>query len=109
MCAAALGAHGRRLFSDHSLTALVTVVSRDPVSPPQLAADAPVADVVGPVEIGLLHPLGDQTDLAFPDSLDCGLNEFIHLDEPLLLDQRLNGSAASVMGSYVVSIVLDAD
>ena len=109
VCAAAFRAHGRSLFGDNCLAALVTVIRRDPVAPPELAADAPVADVVGPIEIGLLHPLGDQTDIALFDSFDCRLDKLVHLNEPLLFDQRLNGSSASVMGSYVVSVVFNAD
>ena len=109
VCAAALRANDRRLFGDDCLTALVAVICGDPVAPPELAADAPVADVVGPVEIGLLHPLRDQTDFALFDRLDSRLDQLVHLHKPLLLDQGLNGSAASVMGPYVVSVVLNAD
>ena len=109
MRAAALRADGRLFFGDDDLAALIAVISGNSVAPPELTADAPVADVVRPVEVGLLHALGDQLDIALFDALDGGLNELVHLDEPLLLDQRLDGRAASVMCADIVAVVFNAD
>ena len=43
---------------------MVAVPHRDTVSPPKLAADAPVADVLQPVEIDPGKPLRDDADVA---------------------------------------------
>ena len=102
----ALFGHGGR---NDNFSALVAVIGGDPVAPPELAADAPVADIVGPVEIDLLHPLGDELDITLFDSLDGGLDQLVHLDEPLFFDQGLDSRAAAVMGSDIVGIVLDTD
>ena len=109
MCASALGAHCRHFLGHDCLAALVAVIRGNAVSPPQLAADAPVADIVSPVEVGLLHSRRDQLDVAFLDALDGGLDQLVHLDEPLLLDQRLDCRAAAVVCADVVAVVLDAD
>ncbi len=77
--------------------------------PPQLAADAPVADIVRPVEIALLHALRHQTDVPVLHRFHGGLNQLLHLHEPLLFHQRLYGRAAAVMGAHVVGIVLNLD
>ena len=75
--------------------------------PPELAADAPVADIVCPVVVDLIHALRDQLDLAFLHCLHRRFNQLVHLHEPLFLNHRLNGRLTAVMGAYVVGIVLD--
>ena len=47
--AAALGAFGRVFARHNGLAAVIAVPHRDAVPPPQLPADAPVADVLQPV------------------------------------------------------------
>ncbi len=107
--ASALRAPLRRLLGDNGLAAVIAVPRGDPVPPPELTRDAPVLDVVGPVEVGLLHGIRDELDIAVLHRPDGRLNEVIHLHEPLFLHHRFDGRAAAVMGSYVVGEVLDAD
>ena len=107
MRASALGTGCGHLGRNHGLPALVAVVGRNPVSPPQLAADAPVADIVRPVEIDLLQTFGNQFHLTVFHRFHRGLDEFFHLYEPLLLYQRFHGCLAAVMGAYIVGIFLD--
>ena len=57
MAAAALGAFLRYRFCHHDLAALITVIRRDPVSPPELTGDAPVADALQPVQVGFVKAL----------------------------------------------------
>ena len=103
----ALRTHAGRFLRHHNLPALVAVVSRNPVPPPELAADAPVADVIRPVVINLVHAFRDEPDLAFLHRLHRRFDQFVHLYEPLFLDHRLDGRLTAVMGAYVVGIVLD--
>ncbi len=77
------------------------------MAPPELTADAPVADVVGPVEVGLFHAGRDQLDVTVLDAFHSGLNELVHADEPLGLDHGLDSGAAAVMGTHVVGIIFD--
>ena len=100
MRAAALRTYGRCFLGNHDFLTVITVISRNSVSPP-------VPDIVGPVEVGLLHTLGNQLDLAVLYSLYGGPYQFIHLHEPLLLYQRLNGGLTAVMGTYIVGVILD--
>ena len=41
----------------HNLAALVTVIRRDPMPPPDLPGDTPVADILKPVQIDLVESL----------------------------------------------------
>ena len=56
--ARALGADGGSLAGHDGLAAGLAVVGGDPVAPPELAADAPVPDVLHPVHVGLGPALG---------------------------------------------------
>ena len=78
------------------------------MAPPELSGNAPVADVVRPVEINLVHALRNQADVPVLHAFYGRLDQLAHLHEPLLLDQRLHRGLAAVMGSHVVGIVLDA-
>ena len=66
----ALRAALRCLGPDHHLTAVLTVVSRDTVSPPELTGDTPVLDILKPVKIGLTVVLRNELELAGLDGLD---------------------------------------
>ena len=106
MFTAAFRAYARHFLCYHNFPAFIAIVSRNPMSPPKLAADAPVSDVVRPVKICLLHPFGNQLDFPVLYCLHCRFDEFIHLYKPLLFNQWLNGCLAAVMGAYIVGIVL---
>ena len=78
------------------------------MSPPQLTADTPVADVIRPVEIVLLHTLGDQLDLTIFHCFSCRFDQFIHLNEPLVFYHRLDGGLTTVMCTDIVAVILNA-
>ncbi|KAF5036847.1 hypothetical protein DSECCO2_570890 [anaerobic digester metagenome] len=88
---------GRRVLTGHDdLAAVPAGPDRDAVAPPQLARDAPVADVVQPVEVGLV-PLGRPDGRAAvlhrgPRLLGQGLDGH----EPLLGHEGLDGRLAAV-------------
>ena len=80
------------------LTTFVTVPYRDSVSPPQLAADAPVANVLQPVKVDLGKALRDDPDPAIRYRIDCWNCQGRYADEPLLAGPRFdNGVAAAAM------------
>ena len=105
MGSAALGADGRHLTVYHDLTAVVAVVSRNPVSPPELTGNTPVADILQPVQIRLVEALRHKGQISVFNSLDSRLCHLLHLYEPLLLDHGLNGGATAVVGSYIMDMV----
>ena len=76
------------------------------MSPPELSGDAPVADVVRPVKIGLLHALRQQLDISVLHCLHCRFDQLIHLYKPLLLHHRLYRRTAAVVCSYIMRVRL---
>ena len=77
--------------------------------PPELAADAPVLDVVHPVEIRLRPVLRYELDLASLDGLDCGLRQRVDLHVPLIgqvgLDNRVRAIAARDLDRIVLDLL----
>ena len=53
MCASTFRAFFRHFSCNDNFTALITVVSRDSVSPPELTGNAPITDIFQPVQICL--------------------------------------------------------
>ena len=107
--AAALGANlgGVGSFRHHDLPAVFAVVCRDPVSPPELTGDTPVADIFQPVQVNLVKPLGHEGQFSLLDGLHGRLCQFLHGHKPLGLYHGLHGGLAAVMGSHVVHVLLD--
>ncbi len=111
---------------DGHLAAGVAVPDGDAVAPPDLAADAPVADVLQPVAVHAQVAFGNDLDLgglaggvrpALVDGPEgiagqraagsaVGLR---HRHEPLLADQRLDNGAAAVAGADRVRVWLFLD
>src|SRR5260370_21486743 len=69
---------------------------RNPMPPPQLARDAPIVDVVHPVQVNLTIVLRRDGDLAALYDLNRALRQRLDLDEPLRRKSRLNDRAAAV-------------
>ena len=104
MCASTLRAFAWCFLGNYHFSALIAVISRNPVSPPELSGNTPVTDIVCPVKVGLFHTLRKQCDLIVFDCIDCRLDQFIHFYEPLLLDHRLYGRMTTVMCSDIMGM-----
>ncbi len=87
--------------------AVLVVPDRDLVSPPELAADAPVAHVLEPVEVDLRPALRAEAQRPGLHRPDRRSGERLHLDEPLLADERLDDALAAVGDGDVVLVGLD--
>ena len=98
----ALRAALRCLGPDHHLTAVLTVVGRDTVSPPELTGDTPVLDILKPVKIGLTVVLRNELELAGLDGLDRRLRHLLHTYEPLRLDHWLDRGTTAVVGTDIM-------
>ena len=109
MRAAALRAAFRHLVRNYNFTAIIAVVRGNPMSPPQLTGNAPVADILHPVQIDLGIALRIELKLTGLDRFDRGLGKLVHLDEPLRLDHRLDRRMAAVMRTDVVLMRLHTD
>mmetsp|Transcript_7717 Transcript_7717/g.25581 ORF Transcript_7717/g.25581 Transcript_7717/m.25581 type:complete len:476 (-) Transcript_7717:15-1442(-) len=77
------------------------VPNRDAVAPPQLARDAPVLDVFEPVVPRPFEARRHNLHLARLHRLERGLRERLHLDEPLLRNERLNHLAAALAAGHL--------
>src|SRR5439155_25683031 len=95
LAAAALTA-GLRLVNRGEGVTVGAVVDGDPVAQPDLAADAPVPYVPQPVQVGALVALGVPAHLPALAGRDRAGRQLVHLQEPLLGDQRLDHRAAAV-------------
>ena len=107
--AAALFALGGIFTADVDVAALVAVPRGDLMTPPQLAGDAPVVDVLHPVDIRLGEALGHELDGAVLHHADGFLGQRRHLHEPLGRDQRLHVVVAAVAGAHIVAVRLRLD
>ena len=105
MLASAFRANLRCCLGYNDLTAVITVVSRYPMSPPELSGNTPVTDILQPVQVNLVKTLRNKGQIAIFDRFDGRLCHLFHLHEPLLFDHRLYGSAAAVMSSYIMNMV----
>ncbi len=81
---------------------------RDLVTPPQLAGDAPGADVLHPVHVDARVVLGPEANLAGPHHVDGGLGQLLHPHEPLERDQRLDPLARALRERHLVRVGLGA-
>ncbi len=100
--AAALGS----VLGDDRLVAGVAVPDRDLVSPPELARDAPGADLLEPVEVDAGPLVGLDVDLVGFDDGHRRAGELVHAAEPLQRDQRLDPLAGAVREGHRVRVGL---
>ena len=91
------------LLYDH-FSAVITVVSRDPVAPPELAADTPVSDIREPVLICLYIIIRYELQVTLSACLKSCFAHLFHADEPLRLYHRLDSCVTPVMCSDCVSM-----
>ena len=104
MGAAAFGACSGIFLCNDQFFAVRTVISRYPVSPPELTGNTPVTDIVSPVKIYFLHPLRQQGNVPVFHCLYSRLNQFVHFYKPLLFYHRLHCGSAAVMGSHIMGM-----
>ena len=107
MCASAFWTLARILDGYDHLATVITIPCRNTVSPPELAADTPVTDIIGPVEVCLVHTLWKKLDLTVLYTFNCRFDHLIHLYEPLLLNHWLNSCVTSVVYTYIMRMWYD--
>ena len=107
MCTSTLRTLAWHLSCHYNLAALVTVVRRNPVSPPDLSGNTPVADILQPVQINLIKTLRNKFQFSRLNRIDCRFCQLLHLHKPLLFYHWLYRGMAPVMGSYIMRVWLD--
>ena len=75
--------------------------------PPKLPGNAPVPDVVRPIEIRLFHALWKEPHFSVLHALNGRLYQLVHFHEPLLLHHRLHRRAAAVVRPHVMGMRRD--
>ena len=106
---AALRAHLDIFLGDRHFTAVITVICRNLMTPPQLTGDTPVMNVLHPAHIGLAEAIRNELDLAVLHDAHCVLSQRRHLDKPLCRGNRLYRRTAAVAGADIVGVVFNLD
>ena len=83
------------------------VVSGNAVTPPELAGDAPVADILHPAQVAVLEVLRNILQLTALYNVDSRLCKGRHFHEPLLRAARLNYGVAALACAYVVNVLFN--
>ena len=104
--AEAVALPGLRLAPSHVDAAVRGVPGRDAMAPPDLAADAPVLDVVHPLEVDPGPVLGHETHRPGLDGADGGLGERGGPHEPLRGEARLHHRAGPLAARDLVAVRL---
>ena len=102
MSTSALRTFFRHSPSYYKLPALITVICRDSVSPPDLSGNTPVTDILQPVQVNLVKSFRNETEFTRFDCIDGRFCQFFHLYKPLLLNKRFYRCMTAVMGSYIM-------
>ena len=87
---------------DGHLAAGVAVEGGNAVTPPELTGDAPVKDVVHPVEVVLGEALGNEADVALLHRLDGGLGQGLHANARTTEPQTIAYACSS--GIFTVTL-----
>ena len=105
--ASAMRATGGIFLLHYYFAAIFAVPRGDTVSPPELTGNAPVFDILHPVEICLGESLRNEPYLTLAHHFYRGGGELLHTDEPLFAHDRFDGALATVTTTHVVRIRLD--
>ena len=90
----------------HHVSAFGQEVGRDAVSPPQLAADTPVLDVLQPVLVRVLVLSGIELQFVVHDRRQSHVGKVLHLEEPLHGELRLDGYVGTLGEAHLVGVSL---
>ena len=83
-------------------------VSRNAVSPPKLAANAPVLNILEPVAVGRYVFVGVELDFSFEYGRQSNVGKVLHRQEPLLAKARLNSCVLIALRvAHLVVVVLN--
>ena len=84
----------------YHIRAVREVPGRNALSPPELAADAPVVGVLHPVAVGVAVLVRNELYEAVFDAGECSRRELVHLEEPLGAEPRFDDAVGALRISY---------
>ncbi len=105
--AAAVRARRNILFANRHFAATVAVKRGYAVSPPKLTANAPIADILHPVQIYLFEAFGQKLYALIVYHFYGGPGERFHLHVPLPRNHGLYHGVASAAMPHVVVVIFD--
>ena len=91
----------------NDISALWEEIGRDAVSPPELAADTPVLDILHPVAIGVLVFRRIEFQFIVHHGSEGNLGKMFHLQEPLHREFRLDSHICSLAEAHLVGVRLN--
>ncbi len=97
------------VVTDHDIGIVFAVPDRDAVAPPKLARNAPVAQVVDPVEIGVFPVGGDEAHFLILYCLAEHVFKAGHAHEPLFREIRFDHSFRAVRNANAIFMRLFSD
>src|SRR4051794_1486593 len=103
----ATGTNRGDFASNGDLTAVPAMPGGDAVAPPQLARDAPVPDVLHPLEEDDLAIIRDKSDAAASHGIHGLFRQGLGSDKPLIRDERFNDVFAAIAFAEADLIGLD--
>ena len=77
------------------------------MAPPELATNAPVPDVVEPVEIDFVEPLRHDLDAALVHRRPCRFRKRLHSYVPLFRHQRFDDFIAALAVTHRMAVRFD--
>ena len=95
-CRVALLTFGRSLFCHHYVVACIAVKNRYLMTPPELAGDTPIVDVIEPIEIDTCPSFWSEMDSAFLRGFNGRFCQRLHLDEPLIRQTRFDNRFTTI-------------
>ena len=104
---AALFAGVRRMLGHSHMPAVLAVIGRYTVSPPELTRNTPVLYIFHPIKICLFKALWNKFNLSLLNRLYSGMRQRLHIYEPLHGKHWLNYRLAAVAMSHVMNIILN--
>ena len=96
-----------RLVAGDIPAAVRVVPGRNAMSPPELAADAPILDLVHPFVIHRAPIVGHEADAAVLDGADGRFRQRLDVDEPLIGEQGLEDGVAAIAARHGQLVLLD--
>ena len=102
MCFLFVNSHHDFLLAVH-----LDVPSGNTVTPPKLARNTPVLNILQPLAVGVLVLIRIELDFVVHDGRQCNIGKMLHLEEPLQREARLNSRVGIALRiPHLVGVVL---
>ena len=104
---ATLGADSQVGTAGMHFATVIAVPNGDTVTPPNLAGNTPVANIIHPAGVGLGEALGHELGATIVNAIHSSLNQGLHFYEPLSRNKGLYNAAAALAVTNSMGMVFD--